>query len=162
MLPLGAMARSRGLSSNLRQARCEEMAISIEYLDGIFADARGAHTRRKKDATIGSECKPPREWDDLWKKVWNGGSVKARRHGHDGAETTGTHVVAAIGSKDSSAGVECVDGSGVYQDLSLLVKGEHAIVTAVHIEQVAAWIDAQSSRVSDAAVVTESSHALPT
>ena len=69
------------------QARCEEMAISIEYLDGIFADARGAHTRRKKDATIGSECKLPREWDDLWKKVWNGGSVKARRHGHDGAET---------------------------------------------------------------------------
>src|ERR1700722_15558022 len=133
------------------------MAMGIEYLDGIFADARGAHTRRQEDATIGSECKPPRERDALWRKIRNGGSVKGRRHSHDGAKTTGAHVVAPIGTEDSSARVEWVDRAGVFQDSSRLVKGEHAIVTIVDIEQVAALVDAQSSRVSDAVVVTESS-----
>ena len=51
------------------QARRDEMAISIEYLDGVFADARGARTRRQEDAIIGSESKPPREGNDLWTKV---------------------------------------------------------------------------------------------
>ncbi len=70
MLPLGAMARSRGAQLRIfDQAPHEEMAISIEYLDGVFADARGAHTRRQEGATIGRECKPPREWDDLWRKL---------------------------------------------------------------------------------------------
>jgi hypothetical protein len=139
------------------QAWREEMAVSIEYLGCVFADARRAHARRQEHATIGSECKPPWEWDDLWRKVRNGGSVQTRRHSHDGAETTGAQVVAPIGSEHSCAGVELVDRAGVLQDLSLPVYGEHAIVTVVDVEQVAAGVDAQSARVSDTAVVTERS-----
>ena len=70
MLPLGLMARSSGLSCESSTKRgAYEMAISIEYLDGVFADARGARTRRQEDAIIGSESKPPREGNDLWTKV---------------------------------------------------------------------------------------------
>ena len=59
MLPLGAMARSWGAQLRIfDQAPHEEMAISIEYLDGVFADARGAHTRRQEGATIGPNANP--------------------------------------------------------------------------------------------------------
>ena len=68
------------------------------------------------------------------------GLSKARRQSHDRAEVTGAHVVAPISSKDSSAGVECVDRAGVFQDLSLLVKGQYAIVAVVDIEQLPGWI----------------------
>jgi hypothetical protein len=85
-----------------------ELAISIEYLNGVFTVSRRADARRQEGATIGSECKPSREWDDLWRKVRNGGSVKAPWNNQNGAQTTGAHVVAPIGSEDSSARVECV------------------------------------------------------
>ena len=86
MLPLGATARSSGLSSGSETSRDGwKLLTPGKCNDGVVAFAVGADARGEEECSVAAECKSARKRHDPWRQNALSCVIQRSGEGHDRA-----------------------------------------------------------------------------
>jgi hypothetical protein len=155
-LPLGAIARSSGLSSgsltfhdgSIRRSKSKARIVLSPSPPGPMPDAR-------KQRAIGTKRKTARKWDDMQRQDIFARPVELPRKRHDGALAAQTDIIAAVRPQIAAAWIQSFYASRRAHDLSVAVKCENPVGSAIDKERSVDGVDAKPTRIDDAGIVGE-------
>jgi hypothetical protein len=112
-------------------------------------------TPEAKKPTIVPECKTARKWDDVRRQDVFACPVELSGESHDCAIPAEADIVSAVRPKISAAWIQSDDDIARTYHMSVAVKRENPIRSAVDIEQSIDPVDPKATRIDDARIVAE-------